>query len=233
MANREGEFVLEIEPGNEYNVVSVQALLQIIDALRKLINLYYAEPGRAAPAQGIGVLLTASPEHGSVRFPLIAAVAAGAVAAAPLMEFGANLSQISGFSVRDVFEALDHTLSPKTAPPKASVRDSESWNGLVVLLVNEASRSGYSRIVIEDGDRRISLTGPYSDQMAAKMDAKALSDRMNALEREIAQHHEVLRSSPDNAAMSQEGIARARHEMETLRRQVAVADRRANQRPTE
>ncbi len=146
MANRNGEFVLVIDPDNDMHLVEADFLWSVTVALESLISAgFVAIHGHGTPPPRL--YHTASPELGSVRFWLIAASA---------ISITADIVQIAGVSVKDVFEALNSAVaSPAAAAPQIGegaarcLADPAYIDGVSKLL-GAASRAGYRSVRIED-----------------------------------------------------------------------------------
>lgn len=174
MTNRAGEFVLVIDPGNEDHLVRQDHLNEIMEDLTAVIRIGIRNLTSQRNLE-LALFHSASPEHGSVRFNLVAAAVALAVAA--------DLSQLVGANLLTVFQGVQTVLSKPAPPPQPDplLEDDPHFVAAVERLVETAAATGYSSVRIETPDGlKIELIG------ASVPPSQALSD-LDTLEQRLAE----------------------------------------------
>lgn len=177
MFNRQGEFALVIDPGDEGHTVSRRIVNTLLDQLEKVLHagLQVHSAERVLPLE---LYLTASPEAGSIRFWLVAGTG---------LAVAANLTQVAGVSVADVIQAIGHRAPPSShahlSETAARIAQDEQFMKTVDRLVRTASESGYDSVRIEVGEVRIELVERVPNDLAASIED--LKDRIERLEQEL------------------------------------------------
>lgn len=211
MANRDGEFELVIEPGNDAHIIRFAQVRLIVDALELAIGrAVYLRLGD----EKFGLYLTASPEFGSIKLSLFAGVTfAGALAAA------ADVSQVTGVDLGDIFEAMQEVVAPRAvAAPSKEVDEfvtDQGFRELVEIVHSEAVRAGYPSVKIKTSEIEIELSqlGPPSavqieiERLHSEM--ARLQDSMDELRAEDVRTDHHRRSSPEVRRAAKRALSQA------------------------
>lgn len=189
MANRIGEFTLVFDPGNDSEVLDPEIVVEIVRLLRICVR-YSGEQ----PVDGLTLYFAASPERGSIRFPMFAGVVAAAGAA---LGHAANLSQITGVDVGDALVALKIISAPREAASNPAFHRNtavdlaagEDYAGRALELMDRAQATNFKSIRIETPDGlKVELTRsepPPTDPTQAERDLAAARADLANIQREL------------------------------------------------
>lgn len=158
MTNRPGEFDLIFDPGNEAHAVRQDIVHQIVAALEVVFQI--ANWGNG---DEIGLFYVATPERGSVRFPMWV----GSIASSKGIAIAADVAQVTGVSIVGAFAAIHLIAAPDDAAKRPS-SDAARWyvqrpdfGDGVIRVIEIASASGYRSIRIRTPEGlEIELTNP-------------------------------------------------------------------------
>lgn len=191
MDNRDGEFVLVIDTGNEMNLVDPRALTVLISSLEQV----YRAAGLAygdETAFFCRVYFSASPEYGSVRFGMVAAgVAAG-------LAVTADVSGLVGVNLRDVVEATatvlapQHSPTPSLSPNAAKCIVDASYIQHLSELVQAANKSPFSSV-------RLEVPGCVTLELTTDLGRDQTVSGLKASEQSLLRHQRDLELDLDEA----------------------------------
>lgn len=216
MANRDGEFAVVVDPGDDGHTVAVYALNRLLGALEQTLQSGLRAEERDAPR--IELFITASPETGSVRFWLMVGVALGV---------SANVSQVAGVNVRDVVTAVSNTISahhirPPSSPVVATISSDPHFVDSVTRLVEVASETGYKSVRIEANGLKVELIERAPADFEDTVDR--LRKRLDVLERRAARlappapYVDNVRRVDSERAQLEHEISGVEHQLERLER---------------